>query len=292
MPVCTEQEARQRVRKLVRHTKVAAGLQKPPHYMGVGDPVAEHLGIQVKEKRLPLGDEGQYIPTDPPIIVISPEVGAPDRQNFTFFHEVSHHLICRDDDLYSFIHEYASDNDHFSIVLEHYCNVGAAEFLIPAEEVRKVIDEQGFSIKLIEPLEAIYPASRPAIAIQLAQCATHKCFVVVCDQRVIPKKQSLQSSFIHSTKNSSLYILYASSSPSAKYPIGRFTPVPDDHVIALAYQNKSTVKDIAPILFKSGNRNWKCECEAFYYKGRVYAAFNASLPIPAEQMRLPLGNPI
>jgi len=288
MQIHNEQEARQRVRELAQRTKSGVNLQEAPRCLGVENPIADYLGIIVREEFLPLGDEGQYIPGDPPIIVIDPRISDPDRLNFTFFHEVSHHLIYHDDELYSFIHEYTSANDnHFEIALERYCNVGAAEFLIPAEEVRKVIEEQGFSIELVEHLEPIYPASKPAIAIQLAQCATHQCFVAVCEWGQMPQLQIPQASLISSVNSGSkLYVLYASSSPSTKYPIGRFVAVPSDHVIALAYQSKNVVKDVAPILFRSGNRGWKCECEAFYYKGKVYAAFNASPPTPLEQMSL------
>jgi len=287
MQVRTEQEARQRIRDLVQRTKAAVGLQEAPQYLGVEDSVADYLGIMVKEEPLPLGDEGQYIPADPPIIVLDPRISDPDRLNFTFFHEVSHHLIRQDDGLFSFLHEHASVSDeHFDAALGYYCNVGAAEFLIPAEEVRKIIEEQGFSIRLVQHLELIYPASKPAIAIQLAQCATHRCFVVVCEWGQIPQQHVPQASFISPMdKGPQLYVLYASSSPSAKYPIGRFVAVPSDHVIALAYQSQSTVKDTAPILFRSGNREWKCECEAFYYKGKVYAAFNASPPTSPKQLR-------
>jgi Zn-dependent peptidase ImmA (M78 family) len=288
MQIKSEQEARRRIRELVQQVKAEADLPKAPCYLGVEDPTAKHLGIAIEERSLPLGDEGQYIPTDPPVIVISPLISDRDRLNFTFFHEISHHLIKQDDELYSFIHEYASANDnHFDIALERYCNVGAAEFLIPFSEVRKVIDEQGFSMELIEQLEVIYPASKPAMAIQLAQCARHKCFIVVCLWGVMPQNQKPQTSFFTpTTAHPELYVLYASSSPSAGYSIGRFVSVPDDHVIALAYKNKNTVKDIAPILFRSGNRNWRCECEAFYYKGKVYAVFNASQPTPIEQLSL------
>jgi len=288
MQVQTEPEARRRVRELVQRTKATAGLQKAPRYLGVKDPIADCLGILVKEEVLPLCDEGQYIPDDPPIIVLDPRIGDPDRLNFTFFHEISHHLICRDDKLYSFLHEYTAASDkHFDAALEHYCNIGAAEFLIPAEEVCKVIEEQGFSIRLVEHLEPIYPASKPAIAIQLAQCAIHQCFVVVCEWGQMPQQQMPQVSFLSPMDSRpQLYVLYASSSPSARYSIGRFVTVPSDHVIALAYQSQSTVKDTAPILFRSGNREWKCECEAFYYKGKVYAAFNASPPTSPKQLRL------
>jgi hypothetical protein len=288
MQIRTEREARQRVRALVQRTKAGLGLKKAPRYLGVRDPVAAYLGVMVKEARLPLGDEGQYIPGDPSIIVVDPRVGDPERLNFTFFHEATHHLICQDDALYSFIHEYASaDAGSFDAVLERYCNAGAAEFLIPAEDVRQVIAERGFSIKLVEHLESIYPTSKPAIAIQLAQCAAHRCFVIVCEFGQMPQRQLPQASFISPVNSGAqLYVLYASSSPPTKYPIGRFVPVPNDHVIALAYQSQDLVKDVAPILFRSGNRGWQCECEALYYKGRVYAAFNASPPISPQQLCL------
>lgn len=288
MGIKTEREARQRVRYLVQRTKDAAGLQRAPHYAGVNDPIAKYLGIRVKEEPLPPTDEGQYLPVDPPIIAIAPRVSDPDRLNFTFFHEISHHLIRQDDELYSFLHEYASaKEDHFDHTLERYCNVGAAEFLIPVSDVQRAIREQGFSIKLIEHLEPLYPASKPAIAIQLAQCATHRCFVVVCEWGVMPQVSAPQASLLSLARdNPQLYVLYASSSPSAKYPIGRFVSVPNDHVIALAYQSQGTVKGKAPILFRSGNRNWTCECEAFYYRGKIYAVFNASPPTPIQQLPL------
>lgn len=288
MHIRTEREARQRVRELVQHTKVGMGLQEIPYYFGVEDPTARYLGILVKEQPLPLGDEGQYIPGDPPVIVIDHRIGDPDRLNFTFFHEVSHHLACQDDELYSFIHEYASvDDKHFNAVLERYCSVGAAEFLIPAEEVRKVIEQQGFSIKLVQHLEPSYPASKPAIAIQLAQCAAHQCFVAVCEWGQMPRQRAAQASFLSPVNSGPrLYVLYASSSPSTKYPIGRFVPVPSDHVMALAYQGQNAIRGTAPILFRSGNRAWKCECEAFYYKAKVYAAFNVTPPTSPGQLRL------
>jgi hypothetical protein len=288
--VLSEQQAKRRVLELVWRIKAELNLQNPPHYIGINDPIAKHLGVEVKEEYLPF-DEGEYMPKDPPltnspIIVLDPRVGDADRLNFTFFHEIMHHLIREDDELYSFLHEYTPRNQDFKTALERYCNIGAAEFLIPAEDVRKAIAERGFSIRLVEYFEPKYPASKPAIAIQLAQCATHKCFVVVCEWGRMPQQQTSQVSFSSAVETPQLYVLYASSSSSTGYPIGRFVLVPSDHVIAIAYETQGSVKDIAPILFRSGNRRWKCECEAFYYKGKVYAAFNASSPTSPNQPRL------
>ena len=286
MQILTEQQARRGILELVWRTKAELGLQSPPRYTGVKDPIAVHLGIVVREEALSF-DEGQYIPADPPIIVLDPRVGDPDRLNFTFFHEISHHLIGQDDLLYSFVHEYAPNDKDFKIALHRYCNIGAAEFLIPSEDVHKVIAERGFSMTLVEYLEREYPVSKPAIAIQLAQCASHKCFVVICEYGWVPQQatQQLHMSSISQSRRPQLYVMYSSSSPSNKYTIARFMPIPKDHVITASYESQQLFSGRARIPFRSGTR-WECECEAFFYKGKVYAAFNASLPAPSNQLRL------
>jgi hypothetical protein len=287
MQIHTEQQARRRILELVWHTKAELRIQSPPCYTGVNDPIAIHLGIVVREGDLPF-DEGQYIPADPPVIVLDPRVGDLDRLNFTYFHEISHHLIRHDGALYSFLHEYVPNDKDFRVILNHYCNIGSAEFLIPSEDVHKVIAERGFSITLVEYLEPQYPASKPAIAIQLAQCASHKCFVVICEYGWVPQRatQQIHMDGISQARRPQLYVLYSSSSPPvAKYTTARFVPIPKDHVITASYESQQLVNGRARIPFRSGTR-WECECEAFFYKGKVYAAFNASPPTPPNQPRL------
>src|SRR6185295_12498409 len=111
---------------------------------GPDNPVAAYLGLTVRELELPL-DEGQYLP-DFGLIVVDPRVSDPDRLNFTFYHEVSHHLIRQDDELYSFLDQYAPGDKAFKTTLEAFCNIGAAEFLIPSQDVRNIIATEGFSV--------------------------------------------------------------------------------------------------------------------------------------------------
>lgn len=273
---------------MVRNIKGELDLQCCPRYQGVNDPIAKRLDIIVKEEPLEF-DEGLYIP-DPPTIILDPRVGTSDRLNFTFFHEISHHLIRRDGELYSFLHEYSPNNDGFKASLDDFCNVGSAEFLIPSDDVHKVITERGFSITLVEHLEQRYPASKPAIAIQLAQCARHKCFVVICEYGYPPQRTSksitrqVSLGGIPQTRQPQLYVTYSSSSPLvAKYRIAKFALIPKDHVITGAYESRQLVKGQSKIPFRSGTV-WKCECEAFFYKGKVYATFNASSPPPSNQL--------
>lgn len=281
----TEHQSVERMRKLVQQVKINMRLQSPPFYQGVNDPIAAHLGLTVQEHELPL-DEGQYI-ADHRLIIIDPRVTDPGRRNFTFFHEICHALVRQDDILYSFIHQYASRDEDFDAILEYYCNIGAAEFLIPAKDVCDAITKQGFTIRLIEQLDTNYPASKPAIATQLAHCATHKCFVVVCAYGDLQyHKEPMLFDNQQVIGQLRMYILYSANSPQTfKYKISRFGYIPQDHLISQAYSQQSYIRAKDCVPFRN-NRTWITDCEAFFYKGRVYAAFHASPP-PDPTAQLP-----
>lgn len=283
MGIIKEWEAKQRVRDLVIQVKHEMGLEKPPYYLGVDDPVAAHLKVVVREQTISFGDGGQYLPRNPPEIVIDPATGNHERLNFTFFHEISHHLIREDDELYGFLHDHCPGD--LRPTLEHYCNIGAAEFLVPADSVRRIIQERGFAIELINHLDEVFPASKPAVAIQLAQCAAHSCVVVVCEYGVIPRQNRDQAYFanIRDATQPQLYVRYSSGSPAYKYNTGRFIPIPKGHIIASAYEAQGLVKGRGNIPVHSG-KAWPNDCEAYYYQGNVYAVFNVTSPPSPNQM--------
>ena len=290
MEISTESQARQRLIERIRLVKAELIIQGSLRYQGIDDPIASYLGIHVGEARLPFS-EGNYLPANPPAlpyptIIIDPRKGDTERINFTFFHEVSHHLIREDDDLYSFLNEYTL-NENFQTALESFCNLGASEFLVPSQEVRNLIEQQGFRITLVEEMDHKYLASNPAIAIQLAQCASHPCFVLVCDYGVVPDKIDSQASLLETWQPTApqLYVLYATRSPSiTKYSIARFTKIPQGHLLAHCYQNQIAVRGIAQIPFRS-QTVWECDCEAFYYKGKIYAAFHIQPPPPSLSLQ-------
>ena len=192
--------------------------------------------------------------------------------------------------LISFLHEYAPKDQDFKAALEVFCNIGAAEFLVPSQNVRDLVVQQGFSMTLIETFETIFSASKPAIALQMAHCASHKCFVVVCEygspqERFLQNQQGLLGNQ-EQLVQPQLFVRYSATSPAIeKYSIGRFVTIPKDHVIHIAYQNKSLCTGTALIPFRSGKR-WEVDCEAFFYRGKVYAAFNVTSPLnvaPGQQ---------
>lgn len=281
MHIVTERDARHRLLWLVAQVKSEMQLAKPPQYCGIHDPVAKHLRIKVEEQ-VGLWGDGTYVPENPPRIVIDPTKGDQERLNFTFFHEVSHHLIREDDELYGFLDDHSPQDLHPA--LERYCNMGAAEFLVPESDVLQLIREQGFHIELISELDTIFSASKPAIAIQLAQCAQHQCIIVVCEYGKIPRRNQAQIPIRGAIKSTQqqLFVQYVSSSPSCKYKTGRFVPVPREHLITTAYQTQSLVKGRGNIPVRSG-KIWPSDCEAFFYKGKVYGVFNLTPPPQSNQ---------
>jgi Zn-dependent peptidase ImmA (M78 family) len=283
MKLTSEQQAKTRIRELIKQIKEDnLQLKDAPPYEGTTHIVTEFLKIQVKEGKHPFGDgDGYYISNPNPTILIDPEVKVQERLNFTFYHEVTHHLIKQDNELYSFIHEYGFHG--FDQTLEHYCNIGAAEFLVPLEKIQEHIKQKGFGIQLIYEFDNICSASKPALAIQLAQAANHKCIVVVCEYGFLQNQNQSQTGMDCEEKKLQLFVQYASSSPSCKYSCSRFVPIPRNHLIYAAYLNQQYVVGRDKTIFKSGN-NWTVDCEAFFYRGKVFAVFNLSMPVPTNQM--------
>lgn len=283
MELANEQQAKTRIRELVKQVKEELQLKDAPPYEGTTHPVTEFLKVKVKEGKHPSGDDGYYVPGSKPTILINPVRGVQERLNFTFYHEVTHHLIKQDDELYGFIHEYGFQG--FDKTLEHYCNIGAAEFLIPLKEIQQLVKQKGFSIRLVHELDNTCSASKPAIVIQLAQAADHKCIIVVCEYGFLQNQNQLQTRMDSEERMPQLFVQYASSSPSCKYKCSRFVPIPKHHLIYGAYLDQGYIKKKDKTVFKSGN-NWPVDCEAFFYKGKVFAVFNFSMPVPANQMSL------
>ena len=282
--VRTELQAREALRKSIANIRAELRIDHAPSFRQSENVVSEHLNIQVQIGQHPLaGGDGYYTAGPPPTIFIDTSQTSPERCNFTYYHEITHHLIRHSDALYSFIHEYARDD--FERVLEKYCNVGAAEFLVPLGAIRDYIRQNGFSIELIRNLDDLFPASKPAIAIQLAQAAVHKCIILVCGYGVIPLYHSRQQVLLDSRTQDCLHIQYSSSSPTCNYSCGRYVVIPKTHLIYGAFEGGQYQRGRDKTLFKSG-RNFPVHCEAFSYRNQVFSEFRFSDPISSNQMTL------
>ena len=279
-----EYQAIQALRDSINVIKSDLNLDYAPPFKENKNIVAEYLNIQIKLGQHPLADgDGFYTEGPPPTILIDARHASPERCNFTFYHEITHHLIRQDENLYSFIHEYS--HDKFERTLESYCNIGAAEFLVPFEEVREFVRLEGFTVELIRLLHKQYSASKPAIAIQLAQAASHRCIILVCAFGNIPIYQTGLRTLVDTQSLASLHIRYASSSPTCKYSCSRYVFVPKSHLIYHAYENQRFYRGRDNTLFKSG-KNFPVHCEAFFYQNQVFAEFRFTDPVSSSQMSL------
>lgn len=241
------------------------------------NPIANSLDLTISEQT-GIRDDGYVIGKK---IVINRDIPYLERKNFSLFHEISHYLISIDDEIISFLMEFhAGKEKEYQLYIEFICNLGAGEFLAPIDIIREQITGNKFSITLLKVLDGIFPASKPAIIFQLARTASHKCTLVVVDRGFPPRVSGKQLDKFQEVPitREQYYILYSATSKRNKYRPGRYTIVPKHHLLRNAFEEESflTGRDFVP--YKSGNQKHKCECEAMYYRGKVFGLFNLERP--------------
>jgi hypothetical protein len=198
---------------------------------------------------------------------------------FTAFHEAVQYLLDEDGEL---IEYYTAalrhDAEAYRTAIEKCCDLGAAEFLLPRSEVRRAITAEGLSAGLAVRLALLHGSSVVASVIQLAACAPCQCYVVICTRGPVPKS---------SPPRDGLYLEYAPRSPQTTYPLARFTPVPEDHLLGQAWSQRVATEGWSYVPFRSGKR-MSCYCDAIPAGGRIVAILYLDRPVPDEQLALPL----
>ena len=250
--------------------------------------ICSRLRLDVIEGVLPDGIDGMHSGNR---IIINSQIQNEERKRFTQFHEVAHYLIEEDGDLISELRKYTcGQEDGYKRSLEVLCNIGAAEFLMPRKEFKKLCKAKGFNVQLILYAARHFRSSPIATTIQLAQIAPNKCIAVVCENGLIPNAPaSSQASFFlpeHRYCNESkLPVIYSASSPAASDRwLAKHTIFPDDHLINQAFLQAKMLEGESEIPFPGWQES--CTCEALPNKNRVYALFHLSpLPDP-NQMTL------
>ena len=251
------------------------------------DEICSGLGLDVKEVELDLETDGMRAGRT---ILINLRIRNEERKQFTRFHEVMHHLIDADGDLNSMLCNptLKQRNGHNSL-LEQLCNIGAAEFLMPREEITRLYEGRGFGVELIPSASRRFGCSAIATTIQLAQVAPHSCITAICEYGLIPNETSPdQNSFLEdrdSTLKKKLHVVYSASSPAAKYWLARYTRIPDDHLINEAFSKAQSFEGESYVPFRSGNQ-MPCYCEALPDKDRVYVLFHLTPRLNPDQLSL------
>ena len=249
------------------------------------DEICSGLGLDVKEIELDPETDGIRAGGT---VIINSQIHYEERKQFTRFHEIMHYLIDGDRSLNSMLRNPSLNqrNGHNSL-LEQLCNIGAAEFLMPREKFTKLYEEKGFNVELIPFAANNFETSTIATTIQLAQVAPHSCITAICEHGEIPNEISLNQDRFFEEKNSArkdkLRVVYSASSPAAKYPLARYTRIPDDHLINQAFSQAQPLDETTYVPFPSGKK-MPCYCEALPDKGRVYAMFHLTPPPNPDQL--------
>lgn len=197
-----------------------------------------------------------------------------------------HDRIEQDDDLLSLLADAYIRSDHTT--MERLCNVGAAEWLMPSDDVQDMVLTCGFSTATIPALCHRYHASSLAVAIHMAATASHHCYLVIAAPRDVRQEEtSPRLVDVNATRaHQRLVMLYTVASPSATYAIKRGQAVPTNHLMYAAWQKSGeTVRGRAHIPF-AGGKPWLVPCDASSFRGNVFAFFHASDPVSPDQMRL------
>lgn len=276
----SDQQLRERVIELVHHARQQLP-ERPTHA-----DIEGVFGLQIREHKFPLQKDGAYL-ADERKIVLNSLVASPERRQFTLYHELMHHLLREDDELYGYLHEAYEDSEIFDQTIEFICNMGSAEFILPREFVRSMVEAEGFSLKLLPKLCENGFVSGPAALIQLIQNAPHRCFGVVCEFGLSPVKLAPnQASFVKSGSSEHLYILYATwSQAEKKYKLARWTVIPQGHLLSKVYESQGFAESEDIIPFQSGNV-WSVPCQILFFRGKVYGIFNITPPVSPLQLHL------
>ena len=252
------------------------------------DEVCANLGLDMKETELPSRIDGML---KGKTILINSKIQSEERKRFTQFHEIMHHILKNDEDLIAALTEHAYNQDgEYDRQLEKFCNIGAAEFLMPSEEFRKLYEQKGFNVELILYAAHHFKSSTIAATIQLAQVAPNKCITAICEfatnGSISPETNLFNEKYL--SAKSRLHVTYSALSPTAKYPLAKNTVIPNDHLIHDAFLEDKMVEGKSWVPFRSG-KNMPCHCEALADGERVYVLFHLSPPRTStdqKQMKL------
>lgn len=236
--------------------------------------LASALGLEVRYTSLGGNWEGA---SHDRVVVIDPARGTAARQRFTWYHELTHALIRRNDELYAILDEQYQREAEFTRIRERLSDIGAAEFLLPRDHIRTVLAQHGYSIICLEALSDSSGASLTAVCVQIARCSPHRCIAVVCQSHHVHALR--QTLLTVPATHPVLRVAVSMPSPRMEYPVARGTIIPAGHLLVDAYQSEAgrVVRGEATIPFKSG-KEWIVPCEAVRLGEQVFSIFYRDTP--------------
>jgi uncharacterized protein DUF955 len=208
---------RARARTLVARAR-QCGWDGPPYDPRV---LASSLGIKIHARVLAPGHEACIFPGPGQQLELVFDKTRPiTRQNFSISHEIAHTLF---PDSYEMVRNRYRARDQFDPdrELEHLCDLGAAELLLPEDVFRVDLDLLGFGLLAVDPLRKRYEASREAVIRRMIQFATNVSAAVFLEHRLKPSEVAAQRqlSLVSSDEEPQPKLRIAYSVPSQNFDV-------------------------------------------------------------------------
>lgn len=253
--------------------------------------IAQDYDVKFSWQELSLETDGYYS-NELRVITLNSRITSPERRNFSFCHELMHSRIY-DTNIYEILNDYVIDNKinekKETQLIERLCNIGAAEILIPSNEVKPITRNHGFLTDVIPKLCEKFKASSIAVAIQMISTASHSCYLLIAEKRPLRQKQKrLLEARVK--RNWQLWVVYNVSSPVAKYNMGTNYPVISSHLMYKAVENQGVMlkgKDDIPRP-RSIEHSWQVNCDCLAYRNWVFGFFHETEAVNSKQLKLPL----
>lgn len=195
-------------------------------------------------------------------ILVNSRVRSPERRRFTLCHEAVHALISSDPELLSDLHD-AAEGDDLERLLERLCDAGAAELLMPEDEVRAALGSVGLRAQVIPRLARSAQASRQAACVQVARHLPGRSLALIARRA-----------------RDSAVVEFSSRAPGMRYPLAAGTVIPAGHPAAEAAVTGLPVRVHGTIPFRSGKR-LNAVVDAFPDRSVVYVLFLDPDLVPA-----------
>lgn len=238
----------------------------------------ENIGLKLRFADI--GNQDGFISEKKDAIVVNSRITWSSRVAFTIYHELFHFLLEEEGDEIMELYTEALLNQEvaFEDAIERCCNAGAAEFLLPRRAVLEAIAERGFSVNLVEHLAELFGSSVLATAVQLANWAPVECYVVVCTYGTSPAWPHPQT----------LYIEQAARRPDMRYPWGRGTSIPPEHLLRRVWDTGEPISGPSDVTWASGNTMPCVHAEAKMVGSRVVGILCLGRPPHKGQLGLNL----
>jgi Zn-dependent peptidase ImmA (M78 family) len=216
----------------------------------------DKAGASLRQEELPTGESGYSVLVKGKWRIVLNSLETPERQRFTICHEIAHIVLglpSSHEEVKSWA--YAKRN-----INETWCDMFAAELLMPMPAFKAAMGDEEPSAELIEALALKFSASFPAAASRLAMLADAPVAFVTMDRGVIR----------HAVRSTSLRKVNAWIAPKSPIPPGSVA-----HAVRAGQVNGCETREVAQDVWFA---NWKKGSD-LWEMSRHYARFDQTVSL-------------